>query len=369
MRALVVTNSVSNGNLSGGVEVVSKLHLQALLEVGISCDLLALDRNSDFNSLNPLNGFMLPKARRILWNRRLGYFSLKFMRILWRNLSSYDVVHIHLCKDFVTMIALLLCRFSHTAFVIQTHGMFLREDRLIDQIFNWIGKKLSSHSSFHLVLTDSEDKWFAKKNWQTKRIKIRNPVMVPRAEEWSTYKSYDVCFLSRFHARKRPLMLIEAAKILKGLGFSLRIRMAGSDEGEWDMCEGKIREYGLEDCIDLSKQISSEDIFGILKVSRLMVLPSYSEFVPMIILESLARGVPVICGRDCELAQELNSYGICSLVDDPAELADSILKLLAKNSNYEEIAHAGFKWVSSNCTLNDFATELEHFYTNSIFRK
>lgn len=366
MRVLIVTNSVSIGNLSGGVEVVSKLHLQALLEVGLSCDLIALNRNSDFESLNPLNRYILPKARRILWKERIGHFSVKFIWMFWRSLSSYDVVHIHLCKDFVTMIALVICRFTHKPFVIQTHGMFLREDRKIDQIFNWVCKKLSGQSSFHLVLTDSENRWFREKDWHTTRIKIRNPVNLPSVLNSSTHKIYDLCFLSRFHVRKRPLMLIEAIKILKDSGHSLRVRMAGSDEGEWALCKAKIRQYHLEDNFDLSGQISSEDIFHILDGSKIMVLPSYSEFVPMIILESLARGVPVICGSDCELAQELNSHRICSLADNPIELATSILNVLAEISINEEISLSGFEWVAKNCSPNEIATKLSYIYAKSI---
>jgi len=366
MRILIVTNSVSIGNLSGGVEVVSKLHLQALLEVGVSCDLLALNRDANFDALNPLNRFTLPKARRILWSSRLGYFSLRFIWMFWRNLRSYDVVHIHLCKDFVTTIAVFMCYIRRKTFVIQTHGMFLREDRKIDQIFNLLCKELSSQSSSHLILTESEDRWFEEKNWQTNRVKIRNPVQIPSGVNLAKPKIYDVCFLSRFHVRKRPLMVIEAMMILKDSGHTLKVRMAGSDEGEWAKCQAKIQEYSLEDHFDLSGQISSDNIFEILDASKLMVLPSYSEFVPIIVLESLARGVPVICGSDCELAQELKSNSICSLADDPIELATTILNLLDNTSVQKKVALNGLDWVNRNCSPNEIARQLIEVYANSL---
>ena len=369
MKILIVTNSVSIGNLSGGVEVVSKLHLRALLKIGVSCDLLALDRDSYSDQLKPLNSFALPKARRILWSNRLGNFSINFIFTLWRNIKYYDVIHIHLCKDLVTTIALLICRIKQKPVVIQTHGMFLREDRKIDRLFNWLCKELSRYSSFHLILTESEDRWFLERNWQTYRIKIRNPVIAATDMNLAKRKVYDVCFLSRFHVRKRPLILIESIKILRDAGHSLKVRMAGSDEGEWNKCEDKIKEYSLEENFDLSSQVSSKNISKILNSSRIMVLPSFGEFVPMIVLESLSRGVPVICGRDCELAQELESNAICSLADEPNELAQAIFELLNNASLRNRIALKGAAWVGENCDPFKIARKLSEIYVNSVTYK
>lgn len=363
----MVTNSVSLGNLSGGVEVVAKLQLSALRDTGSTCDLLALNRTVDYDTSLLMDRITLPKARKILWVKQSGGFSFKLIRIFLKIFKSYDVIHIHLCKDFVTTLALLICRLNKKKHVIQTHGMFLREDRKADQFFNWLCMKLSKKADTHLVLTNSEEEWFQERGWQAKRLKIRNPIKIPIVSKMVNLNLFDVCYLSRFHLRKRPKMVIEAIQILTAKGYNLKIRMAGSDEGELTHCNSMINAYSLGNNFDISGQISSDEILCVLNSSKVMVLPSYSEFVPMIILESLSHGVPVIAGSDCELAQELNKNGICLLADEPSVLAHGIATLLEDDLLRKNLAMAGVAWVKENCDPIGVANKLLAIYSKSDF--
>lgn len=364
MKILIITNSISTGNLSGGVEVVAKLHHRALREIGFVCDLIAMNRSTNLNTSFFFAENPLPKARRVLWSERLGHFSFKFVAMFFREFRYYDVIHIHLCKDFATVTALIISRLARKKIIVQTHGMFFRNDRKIDRVFNLICKKFTNQVDGHLILTDSETQWFENNGWHAKRLKIRNPVVMPMNLVSEKSYTYDVCFLSRFHARKRPLMLIEAIKLLTELGLNPKVRMAGSDEGELSSCQEKIREYALEHLIDISDQISEEEISQVLMASKTMVLPSYAEFVPMIILESLAHAVPVIAGRDCELAQELNRINTCLLADDPIELAQCIAELITIDTRRNALVKAGHDWVRQNCDFTEVGLTLTRIYSH-----
>jgi glycosyltransferase involved in cell wall biosynthesis len=227
--------------------------------------------------------------------------------------------------------------------------------------------QLSKKADTHLILTNSEDEWFQEQGWQATRVKIRNPIKTPIVSKVMKLDLYDVCYLSRFHLRKRPKMLIEAIQILTAYGYNLRIRMAGSDEGELTPCNSMINMYSLRDNFDISGQISSDEISTVLHSSKVMVLPSYSEFVPMIILESLSHGVPVIAGSDCELAQELNENGICLLADQPLELANRIAALLEDDLLRKNLAMSGVAWVNENCNPIGVANKLLAVYSKSEF--
>ncbi len=366
MKILIVTNSISIGNLSGGVEAVAKLHHRAFRENGFVSDLIAMNRTESLNTSFFFTGHPLPKARRILWSEHLGHFSFKFVARFLREFNSYDVIHIHLCKDFATVTALIISCLARKRIIVQTHGMFFRDDRLIDRAFNLICRIFTNQVNGHLILTDSESQWFKNNGWHAKQLKIRNPVVMPVIMASDKSYEYDVCFLSRFHLRKRPLMLIEAVKILTERGLKPKVRMAGSDEGELVSCLEKIVEYGLEHLIEISGQISGDEISQVLAASKMMVLPSYAEFVPMIILESLAHGVPVIAGRDCELAQELNLNKTCLLADDPYELANCISELITLDLRRNALEKAGQNWVRDNCEFTEVGLALIGIYSHIL---
>jgi colanic acid/amylovoran biosynthesis glycosyltransferase len=101
-----------------------------------------------------------------------------------------------------------------------------------------------------------------------------------------------VC-LGRLSAEKGQLLLIEAATILaaKGLPFELTLVGDGPMRGA---IEALVSERGLGDRIKLTGSVSSERVRDELLGARAMVLPSFAEGLPTVIMEAMALRRPVL---------------------------------------------------------------------------
>jgi glycosyltransferase involved in cell wall biosynthesis len=92
---------------------------------------------------------------------------------------------------------------------------------------------------------------------------------------------------------KGQLLLVEAATMLaaKGLAFELTLVGDGPMRGA---IEALVTERGLSDRIRLTGSISTERLRGELLEARALVLPSFAEGLPMVIMEAMALRRPVL---------------------------------------------------------------------------
>jgi colanic acid/amylovoran biosynthesis glycosyltransferase len=101
-----------------------------------------------------------------------------------------------------------------------------------------------------------------------------------------------VC-LGRLSAEKGQLLLVEAATLLaaKGLPFQLTLVGDGPMRGA---IEALVRDRGLGDRIRLTGSISTERLRAELLDARALVLPSFAEGLPMVIMEAMALRRPIL---------------------------------------------------------------------------
>jgi len=101
-----------------------------------------------------------------------------------------------------------------------------------------------------------------------------------------------VC-IGRISEQKGHGILIEAAKILKDRGRQFEFRILG-DGPLKPAIESEIKKLQLHDCVTLVGWATGEEVRQELLDARAMVLPSFAEGLPVVIMESLALGRPVV---------------------------------------------------------------------------
>jgi len=101
-----------------------------------------------------------------------------------------------------------------------------------------------------------------------------------------------VC-IGRLSEQKGHLLLVEAASQLAAEGKSFKLVFVG-DGPLRPKIETLIAQYGLTDHIEITGWASSNDVQQQILASRVMVLPSFAEGLPVVIMEALALGRPVI---------------------------------------------------------------------------
>ena len=105
-----------------------------------------------------------------------------------------------------------------------------------------------------------------------------------------------LCCVARLSAQKGLPLLIEAAGKLKARGGDFQLTLVGDGEMR-PVIEEQIARLGLTGSVSITGWASSEDVRKTILSSRAMILPSFAEGLPVVIMEALALGRPVVASR------------------------------------------------------------------------
>jgi len=101
-----------------------------------------------------------------------------------------------------------------------------------------------------------------------------------------------VC-VGRLCEQKGQLLLVEAAARLSARGVAFELVLAGDGEMRAEI-EQAIARQGLQKIVRITGWIGSDQVRSELLSARALVLPSFAEGLPVVIMESMALGRPVI---------------------------------------------------------------------------
>jgi glycosyltransferase involved in cell wall biosynthesis len=101
-----------------------------------------------------------------------------------------------------------------------------------------------------------------------------------------------VC-VGRLCEQKGQLLLVEAAAMLRDRGRDFRLILAGDGEMR-DAVEALIQARDLRQQVQITGWVSSGRVRELMLASRAMVLPSFAEGLPVVLMEALALRRPVI---------------------------------------------------------------------------
>ena len=101
-----------------------------------------------------------------------------------------------------------------------------------------------------------------------------------------------VC-VGRLSEQKGQLLLLEAARILAAQSVAFEIVLAGDGELREEI-EALIAQHGLEAQVRITGWISSAQVREEILAARALVLPSFAEGLPVVIMEAMALRRPVL---------------------------------------------------------------------------
>lgn len=102
-----------------------------------------------------------------------------------------------------------------------------------------------------------------------------------------------LCCVARLSGQKGLPLLLEAAAKLAARGTDFHLTLVGGGEMQGEI-ERQIATAGIRDRITLAGWASADEVRRILQASRAMVLPSFAEGLPVVIMEALALERPVV---------------------------------------------------------------------------
>jgi colanic acid/amylovoran biosynthesis glycosyltransferase len=99
--------------------------------------------------------------------------------------------------------------------------------------------------------------------------------------------------VGRLCEQKGQLVLLGALAVLVREGVPFKMAIAGDGPLRPEI-ERRIRELGLEDHVELTGWLTNSQVRARLRGARAMILPSFAEGLPVVLMEALALGRPVV---------------------------------------------------------------------------
>jgi glycosyltransferase involved in cell wall biosynthesis len=197
-----------------------------------------------------------------------------------------------------------------------------------------------------------------------KVVTLRNGV--PRAMFTHRPRPFDrqlrILFLGNLMERKGVGDLLEALARQPLSGMNWRATFAGG--GAIELYRRKADSLGLLPRVDFAGWVDQRRAAELLAASDVLVLPSFDEGLPLVILEALTAGVPVVCSPVGAIPEVLEDGKSAVFVQpgDTQGLADALAELGRDAALRERLAREGRALYDREFSLEIFAARVVAIY-------
>lgn len=254
---------------------LSEMTKQPLVMAAALATTLELSRDSDRGSM-----------------RHLAYLAeASLLRAHCRD-RKIEHVHVHFGTN-PTAVALLLRRLGGPPYSFTIHG----PDEWDAPVGFRLREKIEQ-AAFVVAISNfgaaQARRWVGAEYWHKIRV-IRSGApsgafdhAAPIASDSKTF-----LFVGRLCRQKAPLFLVDAMEHLVIRDPDVKLTFIG-DGDQRPAVEARIREKDLQDAIELVGWLPEMQVFRFMRASRCVVLPSFAEGLPVVLIEALALQRPVI---------------------------------------------------------------------------
>lgn len=289
---------------------------------------------------------------------------------IWRCIEWANVVHIHGLWSWSTLLSGHMSIAWKKPYVITPHGMLddwaLRQSQWKKRVYRWISEdRVISHADTIHALCLPELNC-------VRGLGFSNPVVVipPGIEDGTLLGAEDfvrdplILFLGRLHRKKGIDVLLAAFHALAADYKVWRLVIAGPDEsGIQASLAEQARQASLAERVAFVGPVYGEDKERLLRSASIFALPSYSEGVPVAVLEAMANGVPVAVSGACNLP-EIADYGAGLIGTPDAASVACMLKqlMLLSDSQRREMGRRGCALVATRFAASSVSARLLEVY-------
>ncbi|MDN3667155.1 glycosyltransferase family 1 protein [Algibacter miyuki] len=246
-------------------------------------------------------------------------------------------------------------------------------DKLIGKIYHSLSKLLIKKYSTHFIACGDAAGKFLFPN-------VENVMLLPNAVNLDkflnspkanagqvfnnpsiTNETFVICQIGRLNEVKNHEFSVKLAQFLKKKGIDFQLIIVGGGPLETKI-KAQVSDLKLTDCITFTGVRS--DIETVLANANLMLMPSYFEGFPVVLVESQVSGIPALISSSIskEVDMGLGLIHFCDLEDDLSIWFDKIkeirtIKLPTPQKRYDVLSQAGY-----NIELS--IKKLQHFYEN-----
>lgn len=310
-----------------------------------------------------------------------GITSATLLRTARRMMRGADLVHVHLMRDLVTLLAALLALVSRTPLVVQTHGMIDPTEKKVAQLTDLLGvRRVLREADAVLHLTEMERvdvNDVAAPVPLTRTVRLVNGVRPQeRKPARDPGRPPTVLFLARIQERKRPEDFVSAMPHVLARHPEARFVLAGPDTGALVGTLALARKLGVADSLDHVGPLEHDQVLAADREADVYVLPAIEEPFPVSVLEAMSVGTPVVITRTCGQAPDVAGAGAGRVIDsrvgedaaNARKVADAILELLEPEAA-ERAGKAAWELVNEQFTIEAVTATLRRTYEDVVRRR
>ncbi|MCF2906675.1 glycosyltransferase family 4 protein [Octadecabacter sp. CECT 8868] len=285
--------------------------------------------------------------------------------VLARHLSSQNIHHLHNhFGNSSCTVAMLVSTLSGIPFSYTMHGPSIffepRRWRIDEKIARAQFVACISHfcRSQGMIFADPA-------HWDRMRIVHCGVEPAKYAEPRTAPQGKTMIFVGRLAAVKGVRVLIEAFAEVQKADPEARLVLVGDGPERGDI-ESYIAELGCEDGVRLAGYLSQDEVAEELRAADLFVLPSFAEGVPVVLMEALASGLPVIATRIAGIGELVTPGETGELVapGDVAGLTTAITTLLNDADMRNKMGENGRIRVEADYNIDREAAWLDRLVTD-----
>ena len=367
-------------NVGGGVEAAVMYLSEALVKhPDLTLDVVTLDKWSlgkRTERYGPITVYYLPTSKRP--SRFSIMQNIRSMRDKLLELAP-DVIHVQIAGEYA-----LAADQTGLPWLLTLHGIRYLEISLLEGLTNryreWFVKReeiKAVECATHVLSSSLFVEDVFREHIRGKAYIVENPI----AEAFFDVKRDPIparlLYAGRLIPRKDLMTLLRAfSQIHKQLP-NATLRLAGGSQfhnqpSEYDQTLRQyIAENGLDEAVTFLGQVDQETLLEEYARCSIFVLASTLETSPLVIMQAMAAGVPVVTtdAGGCRYLVDQGETGYVVPIGDHAALGDSILRILQSEGAVESMGHKAAEQAEARFRASVVAAQTIELYKDAIATK
>ena len=273
--------------------------------------------------------------------KALAYFAEAGILLQWVHRLGITHIHEHFANP-TAIVAMLMKIYGGISYSMSVHGpdIFYRVDSamLEEKIREASFVRCISHYCRSQIMRISETE-----DWQKLHI-VRcgvNPDLYSVRQEPHNALPNILC-VGRLVPAKGQHIMLEACRVLKQEGLQFRVTIIGEGPDTRSL-EKFSALHDLNDIVTFTGVLGQNSVRDYYNKTDIFVLASFAEGVPVVLMEAMAKEIPVISTRITGIPEliEHDHDGLLATPGDAEDLANQIRKLLINPELRYELGQAG----------------------------
>lgn len=229
-------------------------------------------------------------------------------------------------------------------------------------LMKWIARFVGERVTCIIVVSEALRTWVSSTFDNQHVVTVYNPMRLPDLYDFDRRIGSHVLFLGKLGSGKGTYDLLYAVRMIVDRHPAIRLILGG--DGEIERTREEINRLCLAKNVELVGWVSGAAKLALLQQSGIYVLPSYSEGLPMSVLEAMATGLVVVSTRVGGIPEAVTDgrEGILIQAGDVQSLAEALEGLLNHEEMRQRMGIAGRKKIESVFSSDLLIPVIEDIY-------